>query len=274
MQLTLSGCRINPQIGASTLDLFCCFDRLWHQLYPAVTPLPIVFPVPCVGSGVTQSCFSCWWLCACWGLGGSDTSVCQPRSRIAVECSGPGGHNWGCSCPEHGVRSPCLCCGSRTVLAKSGTQPQLPSLWGLWQVCSSSTIPLALGSREMSQVFVAPEPLELLTWTVQERFCCPCSCLLLAQCFLALLCVCYQAEIVFLRSYALKFSTELNTESPKASFSRDYGSSKSRQGCASGLAGRLGFPSSLQHELIKLRSVGMNGAWEPDAVLCREVVIT
>lgn len=33
-------------------------------------------------------------------------------------------------------------------------------------------------------------------------------------------------------------------------------------------------PSCLQHELIKLRSVGMNGAWEPDAVLCREVVIT
>lgn len=86
--------------------------------------------------------------------------------------------------------------------------------------------------------------------------------------------LCYQAEIVFLRCCALKFSTALNTESPKESFSRDHGSSKSRQGCASGLAGRLGFPSSLQHELIKLRSVGMNGAWEPDAVLCREVVIT
>lgn len=28
------------------------------------------------------------------GSGGSNTSVCQPRSRNAVGSSGPGGHNW------------------------------------------------------------------------------------------------------------------------------------------------------------------------------------
>lgn len=136
----------------------------------------------------------------------------------------------------------------------ASTFQAFPSLWGLWQVCSS-TIPVSLGSREMSQVFVALEPLNLLTQTVQERLWYPCNCLLLGQCFLELLFVCYQVEVVFLRFLevvflrfcALKFSIELKAKSPKKTFSWDHGSSKSRQGCASGLAGRLGFPSSLQH---------------------------
>lgn len=54
------------------------------------------------------------------GLGGSDTLVCQPRSRVAVGC-----HNWGCSCPEHEVRSLCLCHSSRSC-AKSRAQPHFP----------------------------------------------------------------------------------------------------------------------------------------------------
>lgn len=97
MQLTLSRSGISPQIGTSTFDLFFCFDRLWQQLSPAVPPLPSAFPIPCVGSGVTESCFSSW----CLLRGGSDSSGCQPRSRVAQGCSEPGGHDWGCSYPEH-----------------------------------------------------------------------------------------------------------------------------------------------------------------------------
>lgn len=157
---------------------------------------------------------------------------------------------WGCSCQEHRVRSPCLCHSSRScsgyIWNPASASQALPSPQGLQQSCSSA-IPVSLGPREMSEAFVALEPLELLTQTVQERLWCPCSCLSLGQCFLELLFVCYQVEEVFLRCCALKFSSELNTKSPKESFSWDHSSSKSRQGCASGLAGRLGFPSSLQH---------------------------
>lgn len=180
------------------------------------------------------------------GSGGSDTSLCQPRSRAAVGCSGPGGHNG--AAVAQSTESDLSACATvpGIVLAKSGTQPQLPRPFLHPEGCSSA-IPVSLGSREMSQAFVALEPLELLTQTVQERLWCPCSCLLLGQCFLELLFVCYQVEEVFLRCCALKFATELNTKTPKESFSWDHGSSKSRQGCASGLAGRLGFPCSLQH---------------------------
>lgn len=52
---------VPPPLIYSAALTYC--DTSFPLLYPH-SPLhflfPIAFPVPCVGSGVTQSCFSCW----------------------------------------------------------------------------------------------------------------------------------------------------------------------------------------------------------------------
>lgn len=123
----------------------------------------------------------------------------RPGSRVAGGSFRPGEHDGAavaqssksdlCATMRMGSSSrKCARCIRNPTSASPGLCPPAALPFHCSKVCSRAaqaqryTSRFQWDSREVSQAFVALEPLELLTQTVQERLWCPCSCLSFGQC--------------------------------------------------------------------------------------------